>query len=382
MKHSVWFIGIILLSQIAGCASLPASTGNANDQIDYWLSRQEYGKAAAILASLKESPSPATSNLEEVQEKIKSHIASYEQQVIAEADQAVATSDWGAAFALYRVALSRLPDSRPLHQGQQQLRQRHAAHVDQLELDRAIAKGEWTRKDLEISKVAEANNSGGWFGRYVLNRKIASADERGRELAEHGKRALERQDLTLAKRILPLAMALSSSVESKALNAQLQETLKERESRILAEEQRIAEAQLAVQRIRSEQQNDKERATFNSHEQRKAKRLMAEFRDASHGRHFVEAQRLMSQLETLGVESQEFQKLSKQLASDIARHVKHLIETGATHYSQQRYEAAMNVWKQAQDLDPKNEQLTARVKRVTRVLERLQNLRNKSSPAQ
>jgi len=382
VKHSVWFIGIILLSQITGCASLPTSTGNANDQIDYWLSRQEYGKAAAILASVKESPSPATSDLQEIQEKIKSHIARYEQQVIAEAEKSVATTDWGEAFALYRVALSRLPDSTPLQQGQQHLRQRHAAHVDQLELDRAIAKGEWTLKDLEISKVAEANNSGGWLGRYVLNRKIASADERGRELAEHGKRALERQDLTLAKRILPLAMALSSSLESKALNAQLQETLKEQELRILAEQQRIAEAQLAVQRIRSEQQNDKERATFSSHEQRKAKRLMAEFRNASRERNFAKAQQLMSQLEALGVDSQEFQKLSKQLTSDVARHVKHLIETGATHYSQQRYEAAMNVWKHAQVLDPKNEQLTARIKRATRVLERLQNLRDKSSARQ
>ena len=46
MKQLVWLLGILVLSQISGCASLLTSTGNADDQIDRWLSQQEYGKAA------------------------------------------------------------------------------------------------------------------------------------------------------------------------------------------------------------------------------------------------------------------------------------------------------------------------------------------------
>jgi len=91
---------------------------------------------------------------------------------------------------------------------------------------------------------------------------------------------------------------------------------------------------------------------------------------------------LMSQLEKQGVDNQEFEKLRTQLASDVARQVKHLIDIGATQYSQQRYEEALDVWKKAQVLDPNNEQLTARIKRATRVLEKLQTLRNKNSATQ
>ena len=61
----------------------------------------------------------------------------------------------------------------------------------------------------------------------------------------------------------------------------------------------------------------------------------------------------MSQLKKQGVDTQEFEKLSKQLASDVATHVKNLIKIGVIHYSQQQYDEALNVWKQAQVLDPR-----------------------------
>jgi tetratricopeptide (TPR) repeat protein len=386
MKRFVWLCGIMLASHIAGCASLNTSTGTAKEQIDYWLDRQEYGKALAVVTDSKNSPSTAIPNLQEIQEKISAHIASYEQQVIAKAEKAAATNDWGTAFDLYRDALSRVPDSTPLQQGEQQLIQRHAEHLQSLELERLIAKGEWTFKDLETSKVAEANKSGSWLGRYLLNRKIANAHDLGLELAEYGKSALERKDLPLATRILPLALNLSNTTEIRALNTQLQEALKpearkEEDARIPNEPQRIAEKPLPAPRARAEvqtkEQTKEERPRANGQEQKDTKRLMGEFRKACQEKNFVEAQQLMSQLKKQGVDTQEFQQLRKQLASDVATHVKHLIKIGVVHYRQQQYDEALNVWKQAQVLDPTNEQLTARIKRVTRVTEALQNLRTK-----
>jgi tetratricopeptide (TPR) repeat protein len=391
MKRFVWLCGIMLASHIAGCASLNTSTGTAKEQIDYWLDRQEYGKALAVVTDSKNSPSTAIPNLQEIQEKISAHIASYEQQVIAKAEKAAATNDWGTAFDLYRDALSRVPDSTPLQQGEQQLIQRHAEHLQSLELERLIAKGEWTFKDLETSKVAEANKSGSWLGRYLLNRKIANAHDLGLELAEYGKSALERKDLPLATRILPLALNLSNTTEIRALNTQLQEALKpearkEEEARTPNEPPRIAETPLPTPRARAEvqtkEQTKEERPRANGQEQKDTKRLMGEFRKACQEKNFVEAQQLMSQLKKQGVDTQEFQQLRKQLASDVATHVKHLIKIGVVHYRQQQYDEALNVWKQAQVLDPTNEQLTARIKRVTRVTETLQNLRTKGGAPQ
>jgi tetratricopeptide (TPR) repeat protein len=387
MKRVVWLCGLLLASHIAGCASLTTSPGTATEQIDYWLDRQEYGKALAVVADSKHSLSPAISNLQETQERINAHIASYEQQVIAKAEQAAATNDWGTAFDLYREALARVPDSPPLQHAEQKLIQRHAEHLQGLELERLIAKGEWTFKDLETSKVAEANKPESWLGRYLLNRKIANAHDLGLELAEYGKSALERKDLPLAKRILPLALNLSNTTEIRALNTQLQEALKpeartEEDARIPNEPQPIAEKTLPAPGTRVEQQAKEERPRANGQEQKDTKRLMDEFRKACQEKNLVEAQQLMSQLKKQGVDTREFEKLSKQLASDVATHVQNLIKIGVIHYRQQQYDEALNVWKQAQVLDPKNEQLAARIKRVTRVTESLQNLRTKGGAPQ
>jgi tetratricopeptide (TPR) repeat protein len=206
-------------------------------------------------------------------------------------------------------------------------------------------------------------------------------------LAEYGKSALERKDLPLAKRILPLALNLSNTTEIRALNTQLQEALKpeartEEDARIPNEPQPIAEKTLPAPGTRVEQQAKEERPRANGQEQKDTKRLMDEFRKACQEKNLVEAQQLMSQLKKQGVDTREFEKLSKQLASDVATHVQNLIKIGVIHYRQQQYDEALNVWKQAQVLDPKNEQLAARIKRVTRVTESLQNLRTKGGAPQ
>ena len=164
--------------------------------------------------------------------------------------------------------------------------------------------------------------------------------------------------------------------------ALVQEMLKDEELRILNEQKRITEAEVAAQQMPGERQEKKQRSTTNGQEQKKAALMMADFKRACHEKNFVEAQRLMSQLEKQGVDDQEFVHLSEELASDVARHVTHLTKIGVIHYSRQQYDEALSVWRRAQALDPTNEQLTARIKRVTRVIENLQNLRTKSGATQ
>ncbi len=382
MRRIVSLCGILVLSQITGCASLSTSPGASNDEIDRWLDQREYGKALALVAKAKASPSPEIRDLQGTQARIDAHIASYERDVIARAESAAAMGDWGSAFESYRDALSRLPESTTLRQAEQQLAQRHATYVEMLELDRLIAQGEWMLKDLQISKLAEAKTQNNWFGPFALNRKIERANELARDLADHGRRALDQRDLTAAKRVLPLALQLSRAIEIEALNTRLQEMLKEEESRVLNEHKGIGAERPDAPKAPEERQDKKLPSATSGREQKKAALLMADFRKACREKKFAEAQRLMSRLQRQGVDDQEFALLSTELASDVASHVKHLIKIGVVHYSRQQYEQALDVWKQAHVLDPKNEQLNARIKRVTRVLKNLQNLRAKSGATQ
>ena len=381
MRLIAWLCGMLVLSQLAACASLVTSRGDANEQVERLLDQQEYGKALAVVRDARDNSPSAIVNLQELEQRVQAQVAIYEQQVITRAESAAVVGEWGAAFELYREALLRLPNSAPLRQGEQELVERHSKYAAMLDMDRLIAKGEWTLKDLEISKLAEAKNPSGWLGPYSLKRKTAHADEIARELAEHGKRALEQNDLALARRVLPLASSLSNAVEIEALNGRLQEKLTEEEARLRNAQKRIAEAQATAQKAREEGQEKKPRVATNGQEQKNTAQLLADFKKACHEKNFTEGRRLMSKLEKQGVDDQEFVQLSQELTDDIERHVQQLIKIGVIHYSRQQYDEALRVWKRAHVLDPKNEQLTARIKRVTRVINNLQNLRTKSGAA-
>ena len=56
MKHMVWLWGLMLLSHLTGCASLPTSTGNATDQTDDRLNQRAYGEAVAPIADVEALP--------------------------------------------------------------------------------------------------------------------------------------------------------------------------------------------------------------------------------------------------------------------------------------------------------------------------------------
>lgn len=373
MKQILWLFGIVVLNQIMGCASIVQPTGNINERIDYWLEQQEYGKALELVAELNDHPSPDITNPQEIQKKILGQAERYEKRVMADAEKSAANSDWHTALALYQEALSRLPDSELLQQGQQQLLQRQQESLARLELDQLIVQGEWMRKDLLLSKKTASTAPDGWFVQYKLGRKEADAQDLATELAEHGRLALERRDLALAKRTLPLAMSLYAAPEIEDANRRLQELLKEddiKQKRIIDEQQKL----ILDQHVN---QQKKKRRLFNIKVQRESKQLMADFKKAYEENNLMKAQQLMRKLEKFSINNKELQELSRQLDNDVAEHVQDLIETGITYYSRQQYEQAISSWKEAQILDPKNERLTADIGRAERVLEKLHSLREK-----
>ena len=373
MKQILWLFGIVVLNHIMGCASIVQPTGNINERIDYWLEQQEYGKALELVAELNDHPSPDITNPQEIQKKILGQAERYEKRVMADAEKSAANSDWHTALALYQEALSRLPDSELLQQGQQQLLQRQQESLARLELDQLIVQGEWMRKDLLLSKKTASTAPDGWFVQYKLGRKEADAQDLATELAEHGRLALERRDLALAKRTLPLAMSLYAAPEIEDANRRLQELLKEddiKQKRIIDEQQKL----ILDQHVN---QQKKKRRLFNIKVQRESKQLMADFKKAYEENNLMKAQQLMRKLEKFSINNKELQELSRQLDNDVAEHVQDLIETGITYYSRQQYEQAISAWKEAQILDPKNERLTADIGRAERVLEKLHSLREK-----
>lgn len=387
MKQKPKILSIVVLTQILGCATLLPPSGTINEQIDFWLDRQEYGKALAIIAELHEHPVPEVSNPQLLEDKVLAQAGRYEEQVIDAADKAAAKGDWRSALDLFQEALARFPDSEKLKAGQQQLIQWQETSLAKLQTDLLIAQAESAYNELLISERVAATDPKDWFARHELENKIEEADKFANELAEYGRRALAQGDLELAKRTLPLAAKLSSASDIKIANARLQELLNEEAKRLRDEQQRIADEQLQKQQEQQKvvqkqvkKKQKKQLAVVEAQNQVQGGQMLTDFKKACANASFSEARALREKLEKLNVDNPEFQELSKKLDNHIAEHVQTLTEAGTQHYSRQQYEQALQTWQEAQALDPQNVQLKAHVERAVRVLEKLKSLKQQQEP--
>lgn len=385
MKQAPKMLSIVVLSQVLGCASLLPPSGSINEQVDYWLDKKEYGKALAIVANLNEHPVAEVPDPKLLENKIIDQATQYEQQVITAADNAAAKDDWRSALNLYQEALSRVPDSAKLKEGQQQLIHRQESSLAKLQLDLLITQAESVHKELLISERVAATDPKDWFVQHELNNKIEESDKLANDLAEYGRRALVEGDLELAKRTLPLAMKLSSAPDIKTANARLQELLNENAERVRAEQERIATEQLQKQqleqqktvqkRVKKKQKQKQQAAVAVVQDQAEGDQLLLELKKATDEGKFAEAQRLKQDLIKLNVDAPALQELDKKLNTQIRQ----LTDAGTQFYSRQQYEQAMQKWQEAQVLDPQNEQLKAHVERAGRVLEKLKSFKQKQS---
>ncbi|GAB6141182.1 hypothetical protein JCM14076_19110 [Methylosoma difficile] len=392
MKKYSRFCAVVLASQLGACASLVAPAGDTHQQLSYWLERQDFAQAAALV-----SASPTEDNI--LQKTLAEQINGYEQKTINSAETAAAENHWPQALALYQQALEKLPASQALQQASQALNNRYAEKREKAEQERLIAKSTWLIQELAISELTAPSASSDWLATDNLSQQRTEAAQLTEQLCHLGEHALAEKNLALAARVLPLAEQLSPNARSQALQVQWQSLVKEQESQTTKQAPVIepkpeppkAQPSPAVETAAIPKPTKTTEPpspptpssksaipdTEMAQEQKKNKRMLADFKKALNRMDFAEARQLMETLAKQGVDSAAFAKLSKQLDEQVAGQVKHLTEVGVNYYSLQQYDEAMKVWKQAQTLDPNNEKLGAHIERVTKVLEKLQDLRNK-----
>ncbi|NOU13908.1 MAG: hypothetical protein HOO92_08105 [Methylococcaceae bacterium] len=361
------------------CALFPPS-GSVSEQVNYWLDKQEYGKAMDVVATLQEHPDPEVSDPQTLQDKISDQSLRYEQQVIIEADKALAKEDWRSALDLYQEAMERLPTSKKLKEGQQQLEKKQQASLAKLQLDLLVSQGEAVYNELLINQQVAATNPKDWLVKYKLDSKADEAAKLANELAEYGRRGLAEGDMALAKRTLPLAAKLSSAPDIKTAYDRYRQLQDEEDVRAAEEQERIVveeEQKQKSQRKVYEKQIKKKQKVVVARNQDLGDDLLTEFKNAYAEGRFADALQLRQKLVKLNYDNAEFQGLSGDLSNNIAKHVKHLTDIGTQHYSRQQYEQALQKWQEAQVLDPQNEQLKAHVERAAKVLEKLKNLKHK-----
>ena len=346
------------LLHLGGCAIIPSLEGDLNGQLDRYLESGEYGKALDTLTYVRKDH-PDYARLTARRPQVEERARAYEQAQIRRAAEFTARGEWEQALDTYRRAISQLPHSTPLRSELQAFRRKQEHRIEELKVERLVARARWLERAVSLQESIVRVDSDDWVERYQLDRFKTEAVELASELTRIGNAALEKEQLGIAARTLPIAARLSS--DPNAVNAN--DRLSHAEASQV-EEQRRSQMK-AMQRLR----------------QRETTKTLAEFRAAQSAGDLRQARQLMLRLVEIDSENTEVQAERSQFEAQLDKVLGTHLEAAISLYGRGRFEEAVAHWQRVLAIDPHHEQARAGVERAERVMQKLKQLREKQGTA-
>jgi tetratricopeptide (TPR) repeat protein len=350
----------LLLLQ-GGCAVL-TSYSKVEPQIDQWVENREYDRALDALGSI-DAKDPQYQQAAEKRRHVEALAANYEQEIRRQTRQNLDQGKWAEALDTYDEALGRLPQSAVLKDGLAQLHHEQGEELERLELERLLAHGQWLKQILptyhDIVRVDPRSRS----ARQRLEKKQQEAKEIASELALYGNKALANSHLDIADQTLSLAAELSDAPA-------IEESLKK-----LRQQQAKVKAKAQEERHHHRQQ---QRAA----EQAKARRvaeLLKAYRKAFANKDYTTASKQLKALQRTDKGNDKWDRLATELEHATEQEAERVFDRGVSAYSRGNFEQAANLWRQALELNPNHKLAQENLERAERVLEKLQQLKQKQS---
>jgi len=357
-RHSLWLSLLLLQS---GCAML-TPYNQLEPQVDQWVESKQYDRALDALGSV-DAKDPQYLQAAEKRRKVEALAANYEQETRRQTRRDLDEGKWAEALDTYDEALDRLPQSAVLKDGLAQLHHEQDEELERLELERLLAHGLWLKQTLPtyhaIARVDPRNRN----ARQRLERKQQEATEIAAELALYGNKALADNRLDTADKTLSLAADLSDAPA-------IAESLKK-----LRQQQTKVEAKARSER---EKRRQRQQAAELARSQRITGLLNA-YRKAYAKKNYPQARKELEALRRADRANPKWDKLANELEQATEREAERLFDRGVSAYSRGQFEQAASLWRQALVLKPEYKPAQENLERAERVLEKLQELKQKQS---
>lgn len=357
-RHCLWLPLLLLQS---GCAML-ASYDKMEPQIDQWVESKQYDRALDALGSV-DAKDPQYLQASEKRRKVEALAANYEQEIRRQTRSDLDKGKWAEALDTYDEALDRLPQSAVLKDGLAQLHQEQDEELERLELERLLAHGQWLKETLPTYQAIARVDPRSRNARQRLERKQQEAEEIASELALYGNKALANSHLETADKTLSLAADLS---ETPAIGESLKK-LRQQQAKVQAK----ARAERAKRRQR-------QHAAEQARERRVAGLLKA-YRKAYQQKDYTRARKELASLRRADSGNAEWNRLADELEQATDQEAQRLFDLGVSAYSHGQFERAATQWRKALQLKPDHKPSQENLERAERVLEKLQELKQKQS---
>lgn len=358
---------LILTSFLAlvGCPLNPASVKpdeQFEQKVSQWIAEKEYGEALSALASV-DPKHPDYPRLAEWRKKVEKQAAQYEADTLKQTDALIAKGDWAQALNQFDEAIDHLPRSTKLRDGLSALTAKQNALVMEQDRQLLLKRGQWLiEAQPHYANIARITPRDSDAQRQLANHEEEML-ETGEKLAKWGLEAFEAERMKEASQLIDLAEQMGSSEPITAAVSKLDTWKRSTE-------------QARRERIRKDRAAAEARAASK---RKKFNQLIGAYKTALNTGELLKAQSLLEQAEKTNPDKRSLQAEKVELSKQIRLRIEKRYSDGIEHYSRSEFAQAVEAWQEVVTLDPNHIQAQENLERAKKVLEKLQQLRQKQS---
>ncbi len=345
MKSLLFFLVLLSVLVLPGCALMHSLDKDIDKQIDQWVKDHEYTKALDTISYVRKS-NPQYAKLQKRKIKIQQTAKNFEKIKIREINAHIEAGDWQTAEKSLNYSLSKLPDSKQLQEAHREFIKKRALHLKSLYYQLYINKAEWLVKNKDVQQELSQTMPDEKAAKKALQQHQQETEQVYQQLVVCGIEGMNIGDLELAEQCFLLAEELKPSEALRSSISDIQRELskvEKRETLVLSEKARSLLT--------------KAKSTMQSGDLKQAKKLYRKIpvQDKKHA--------LVRAFE---------QELNTRIEDNIATRV----EMGRKLYSQGEIKQALAIWNDIRELDPNNEYLLSHIERAQKVIDKLEELKN------
>ncbi|QIL88700.1 tetratricopeptide repeat protein [Microbulbifer sp. SH-1] len=321
---------------------------------------QEIRQQVTELGELQKLDDATPAQRQHIQ-RVRRNLQQFERDTIRTANRLEKKDDWRAAKQVLQSAARVLPHSAAIESAQQQLAARRQLHEARVRMELEIHRGEQLLKDAEAYRRLQQLKEPGALTWLELKNYDRQRRASAGALQESAQKALLREkpeDIALARKALTIARGLYGD------DLQQDDVLRQ------SLEQDLAAANRHLRRASPRPARAPQQKPDENH--------VAELQRALESGDLPSARQQLNWLQQHSPQHPQLLPLQSRFRMQLNTRVDTALTRGNHLYSQGEIERALQVWREANALDPDNVELLGNIARAEKVLE---NLRALSAPA-
>ena len=329
---------LILCCSSFACTFIKPTPDSLNEDINHWLSNNQYGKIDYAINNIDIKKSPEFKKTLKLKPSLKRKKSQYIEKVSKTARKHKQNSNWQLALNTYDDALSNLNSNPRLISERKDLIKQRNIHVANLRkellINRANALISYKKTYTALEKLIPEDNS----AQYDISLYENEKENLAKDLQKCGEHAIKNNHYTIARDCYVLSNQLMPSETKLSFVDKIKNQLKDQENK------------------------------------QRFKELLSAYDSAYTKKDFKSARTALQTLTAIEPKHKKATKLLNNLNKEIDELVETLIATGKQQYSKKKINQALKTWQKAKKLKPDNKELIQLIIRAEKVSKNLQKL--------